>query len=169
MDVFNEIAQDTAPRKRPAAAIITINGNRFVSGLLWQSLTRPRGYMKEAKEIGKREGLDIVAIRDTAEARVAEMQADIGDRSVRAPFAGDTLLAAQVSTPGTASPPAQPVAPAPVVRVGGHAHMPQLQWCLTSRSGRSWPALQHRPRSGGWVAAGRAGLARVTGRLDFAR
>lgn len=71
MDVFNEIAQEAAPRKRPAAAIITINGNRFVSGLLWQSLTRPRGYMKEAKEIGKREGLDIVAIRDTAEVKQA--------------------------------------------------------------------------------------------------
>ena len=83
--------------------------------------------------------------------------------------AGYTLLAAQVSTPGTASPPAQPVAPAPVVRVGGHAHMPRLQWCLTSRSGRSWPALQHRPRSGGRVAAGRAGLARVADRLDSAR
>ena len=83
--------------------------------------------------------------------------------------AGDTLLAAQVSTPGTASPPAQPVAPAPVVRVGGHAHMPRLQWCLTSRSGRSWPALQHRPRSGGRVAASRVGLARVAGRLDSAR
>jgi len=71
MDVFSEIAQDPAPRKRPAATIVSINGNRFVSGLLWQALTRPRGYMKEAKEIGKREGLDIVAIRDTAEVKQA--------------------------------------------------------------------------------------------------
>ncbi|OWJ89359.1 hypothetical protein B6S59_31240 [Pseudomonas sp. A46] len=71
MDVFSEIAQDPTPRKRPAATIVSINGNRFVSGLLWQALTRPRGYMKEAKEIGKREGLDIVAIRDTAEVKQA--------------------------------------------------------------------------------------------------
>ncbi|CAG9170067.1 type 4b pilus protein PilO2 [Cupriavidus pinatubonensis] len=43
--------------------ITTINGKQFVSGLFWQPLTRPRAYMKEAREIGKREGMDIVAIR----------------------------------------------------------------------------------------------------------
>ena len=39
------------------------------------------------------------AIRDTAEARVAEMQADIGDRSVRAPFAG--VLGIRQVSPGS--------------------------------------------------------------------
>lgn len=43
--------------------ITTVNGKQFVSGLFWQPLTRPRAYMKEAREIGKREGMDIVAIR----------------------------------------------------------------------------------------------------------
>lgn len=43
--------------------ITTINGKQFASGLFWQPLTRPRAYMKEAREIGKREGMDIVAIR----------------------------------------------------------------------------------------------------------
>jgi len=45
------------------ATITTINGKQFVSGLFWQPLTRPRAFMKEAREIGKREGMDIVAIR----------------------------------------------------------------------------------------------------------
>lgn len=43
--------------------VTTINGNHFVSGLYWQPLTRPRAYMKEAREIGKQRGMDIVAIR----------------------------------------------------------------------------------------------------------
>ena len=59
------------PRNRPGASVTTINGQKFVSGLFWQALTQPRGYMKEAKEIGKREGLDIVAIRDTVEVKQA--------------------------------------------------------------------------------------------------
>lgn len=40
-----------------------INGKSFVSGLTWEVLYRPLGYMKEAREIGRREGMDIVAIR----------------------------------------------------------------------------------------------------------
>ncbi|MEB0222090.1 type 4b pilus protein PilO2 [Pseudomonas sp. AB12(2023)] len=59
------------PSRRLSATIVTINGQKFVSGLLWQSLARPRSYMKEAKEFGKSEGLDIVAIRDTAEVKQA--------------------------------------------------------------------------------------------------
>jgi hypothetical protein len=43
--------------------VTTINGAKFVSGLYWQPLTRPRAYMKEAREIGKQKGMDIVAIR----------------------------------------------------------------------------------------------------------
>lgn len=42
---------------------VTINGKGFVSGLLWQPLQRPRAYMAEAREIGKADGMDIVAIR----------------------------------------------------------------------------------------------------------
>ena len=46
-----------------AATITEVNGKQFVSGLFWQPLSRPRAFMKEAREIGKREGMDIVAIR----------------------------------------------------------------------------------------------------------
>ena len=43
--------------------IITINGKRFVAGLFWQPLTRARAYLQEAREIGKRQGMEVVAIR----------------------------------------------------------------------------------------------------------
>lgn len=45
------------------AQTITINKQRFVAGLYWQTLTRPRDHLREAKEIGKREKMDVVAIR----------------------------------------------------------------------------------------------------------
>ncbi len=48
---------------RTSVTIVQINGKQFVSGLFWQPLTRPRAFMQEAREIGKREGMDIVAIR----------------------------------------------------------------------------------------------------------
>lgn len=51
------------PRMASPVTITTVNGKQFVSGLFWQPLTRPRAFMKEAREIGKREGMDIVAIR----------------------------------------------------------------------------------------------------------
>lgn len=38
---------------------------RLVSGLFWQPLERPRAYMKEAREIGRRHKMDIVTIRKT--------------------------------------------------------------------------------------------------------
>jgi hypothetical protein len=44
-------------------SIVRINGKDFVSGLMWEPLKRPRAYMAEAREIGKRESMDIVAIR----------------------------------------------------------------------------------------------------------
>ena len=43
--------------------IVRINGKDFVSGLMWHPLQKPRAYMREAREIGKREGMDIVSIR----------------------------------------------------------------------------------------------------------
>lgn len=52
-------------RSRRRATFTKIGNNSFVSDLFWQALERPRNYMAEAKEIGKRDGLDIVAIRDT--------------------------------------------------------------------------------------------------------
>ena len=46
-----------------SAETITVNGKRFVAGLYWQTLQRPRAYLAEAREIGRRERMDIVAIR----------------------------------------------------------------------------------------------------------
>lgn len=46
-----------------AVAVAEIAGKKFVSGLYWQPLTKPRAFRKEAQEIGKREGMDIVTIR----------------------------------------------------------------------------------------------------------
>ncbi|UST77205.1 type 4b pilus protein PilO2 [Pseudomonas siliginis] len=62
--------RDVEPR-RPTVTTTTINGLKFVSGLFWQALHSPRHYMKEAKDIGKRDGLEMVAIRDTVEVKQA--------------------------------------------------------------------------------------------------
>lgn len=43
--------------------VISLNGKRFVTGLFWQPLTQPRTFLKEARDIGRREGMDVVAIR----------------------------------------------------------------------------------------------------------
>src|SRR5260363_9129 len=53
----------TPPRMLPKVKVLRVNGKPFVCGLFWQPLTRPRAYMKEAREIGKRESMEIVAIR----------------------------------------------------------------------------------------------------------
>lgn len=45
------------------AQVITINKQRFVAGLYWQTLTKPRDFLREAKDIGRRENMDVVAIR----------------------------------------------------------------------------------------------------------
>lgn len=60
---MNENDNDNDQPVKTAVTIVPINGRQFVAGLFWQPLTRPRAYMKEAREIGKREGMDIVAIR----------------------------------------------------------------------------------------------------------
>lgn len=44
-------------------SIIKINGKDFVAGLMWEPLSRQRAHMAQAREIGKRAGMDIVAIR----------------------------------------------------------------------------------------------------------
>ncbi|MBR7919738.1 type 4b pilus protein PilO2 [Burkholderia vietnamiensis] len=46
--------------------ITAINGKEFVSGLLWEMLQRPRHYMSDARDFGKRHGMDIVAVRKAA-------------------------------------------------------------------------------------------------------
>lgn len=53
---------DDQPVSAPVSTAV-IAGKTFVSGLFWQPLSKPRSYKKEAQEIGKREGMDVVAIR----------------------------------------------------------------------------------------------------------
>jgi|GEM_PF-759933 len=43
--------------------IITVNGYKMVTGLLWQPLNSPRNYMSEARSLGKKHNMDIVAVR----------------------------------------------------------------------------------------------------------
>lgn len=57
--------------------IIKINGNSFVSGLVWEPL-KQRAYMREAREIGKRESMDIVAIRPGFMAQAGFVKKDNG-------------------------------------------------------------------------------------------
>ncbi|MBX8588647.1 type 4b pilus protein PilO2 [Pseudomonas cichorii] len=61
-------------KKRPADAvspgnstvqILTYHGRSFVTGLLWHPLGSLTGYMKEARQFGRMQSLDIVALRHT--------------------------------------------------------------------------------------------------------
>lgn len=60
---FGTAAGEGIPQNAASISVIGINARKFVSGLFWQPLTKPRAYMNEAREIGKREGMDVVTIR----------------------------------------------------------------------------------------------------------
>lgn len=49
--------------KQPKVQILKYHGNSFITGLLWHSLDSPTGYMREARQFGRKEKMDIVAIR----------------------------------------------------------------------------------------------------------
>lgn len=51
--------------------VATVNGRQLVAGLYWEKLDNVRSYMSEAREKGKRLGMDIVAIRHGAAATQA--------------------------------------------------------------------------------------------------
>ncbi len=53
----------TVTYKQDEITILAVNGKSFVSGLLWKPLRSARKYMAEARDIGKREGMEMVAIR----------------------------------------------------------------------------------------------------------
>jgi hypothetical protein len=56
----------TKPASRqPKVQILKYHGNSFITGLLWHSLDSPTGYMREARQFGRKEMMDIVAIRAT--------------------------------------------------------------------------------------------------------
>jgi type II secretory pathway pseudopilin PulG len=53
------------PQRASRTQIITHQGKSFVTGLRWHPLGSVTGYMKEARQFGKGNSLDIVAIRRT--------------------------------------------------------------------------------------------------------
>lgn len=56
----------TAPPATSAKVqILSYHGNSFVTGLLWHPLGSLTGYMREARQFGREEKMDIVAIRRT--------------------------------------------------------------------------------------------------------
>lgn len=50
------------PTTRPVT-VIRVGGKSLVSGLYWQTLSQPNRIMREAREIGRRDQMDVVAIR----------------------------------------------------------------------------------------------------------
>ncbi|ECO4313205.1 type 4b pilus protein PilO2 [Salmonella enterica] len=54
---------DLAQNQHKQIKVISVNGNNFAVGLDWKSLNNARKHMKEAKEYGKKNGLDVVAIK----------------------------------------------------------------------------------------------------------
>jgi hypothetical protein len=54
-----------SPTKQAKVQILTHHGNSFVTGLLWHPLDSLTGYMREARQFGRKEMMDIVAIRPT--------------------------------------------------------------------------------------------------------
>lgn len=53
----------TVTYRQDEITILAVNGKSFVSGLLWKPLRSARKYIAEARDIGKREGMEMVAIR----------------------------------------------------------------------------------------------------------
>lgn len=53
------------PVKLAKVQILTYHGNSFVTGLLWHPLDSLTGYMREARQFGRNQMMDIVAIRAT--------------------------------------------------------------------------------------------------------
>lgn len=68
---------DKAQSQHKEIKVINVNGNNFVVGLDWKSLNNARKHMKEAKDYGKKNGLDVVAIKkgDYIQAGFAPKQA----------------------------------------------------------------------------------------------
>ncbi|WP_426102977.1 type 4b pilus protein PilO2 [Pseudomonas sp. PSPC3-3] len=59
------MAISAPPTKQPKVQILTYHGNSFVTGLLWHPLDSLTGYMREARQFGRNQKMDIVAIRPT--------------------------------------------------------------------------------------------------------
>jgi len=115
-EIIEQVHFDSGQQVRAGAPLVTLRG------LAQQAaLTQAQATFAEADQLYRRQRelaqqqlvasstLDTQkAIRDTAEARVAEMQSEIGDRNVRAPFSG--VLGIRQVSPGSLVTPTTPIA-----------------------------------------------------------
>ncbi len=72
---------------------VTVAGKTFVAGLTWRPLRRARSYMAEARQIGKAEGMEMVAIRKAK----AVTQAGFAPKTTGGKFKGKYSLAAALA------------------------------------------------------------------------
>lgn len=77
----------------PQLDSVTVAGRTFVAGLTWKPLRRARSYMAEARQIGKAEGMEMVAIRKAK----AVTQAGFAPKSSGSKFKGKYSLAAALA------------------------------------------------------------------------
>jgi len=56
---------ETNDHALPSVDVLRVNGQSFVSGLYWQTLRKAVSFEAEAKEYGKKNGMDVVTIRKT--------------------------------------------------------------------------------------------------------
>ena len=63
--LFRKRAVRTPAPSDGKVQILTYHGRSFVTGLLWHPLGSLTGYMKEARQFGRQQQMDIVAIRHT--------------------------------------------------------------------------------------------------------
>lgn len=106
-EIIEQVHFESGQQVRAGAPLVTLRGQAQQA-----ALTQAQATFAEADQLYRRQRelaqqqlvasstLDTQrAIRDTAEARVAEMRSDIGDRNVRAPFAG--VLGIRQISPGS--------------------------------------------------------------------
>ncbi|MBD8636483.1 MULTISPECIES: efflux RND transporter periplasmic adaptor subunit [unclassified Stenotrophomonas] len=106
-EIIEQVHFDSGQQVRAGAPLVTLRGQAQQA-----ALTQAQATFAEADQLYRRQRelaqqrlvasstLDTQkAIRDSAEARVAEMQSEIGDRNVRAPFAG--VLGIRQVSPGS--------------------------------------------------------------------
>lgn len=115
-EIIEQVHFESGQQIRAGAPLVTLRGQAQQA-----ALSQAQATFAEADQLYRRQRelaqqrlvasatLDTQkAIRDSAEARVAEMQSDIGDRNVRAPFAG--VLGIRQVSPGSLVTPTTPIA-----------------------------------------------------------
>jgi len=115
-EIIEQVHFESGQQVRAGAPLVTLRGQAQQA-----ALSQAQATFAEADQLYRRQRelaqqrlvasatLDTQkAIRDSAEARVAEMQSDIGDRNVRAPFAG--VLGIRQVSPGSLVTPTTPIA-----------------------------------------------------------